>query len=298
MKSIHFKNLPTEKENPSSRFLDSLSIEEIVLLINREDRKIPDAVKKEKKRIVMTIKLIVRSLRSGGRIFFVGAGTSGRLGVMESAELPPTFNSSPQLVQAIMAGGKRAVFRSQEGAEDNEIQVKNEIKNRVRAGDVIIGIAASGVTPFVQSALTQAKKMSAKTILVTCNLRSPVGKIVDVLIAPKVGPEIIAGSTRLKSATATKMILNMLTTISMVQLGKVYGNRMVDLQPKSQKLRERGIGLVCKIAQVSRKEAIETLHKAHWKVKIAILMAKKNLSYQEAVRRLSQHKGFLRRVIG
>lgn len=289
---IHYRKLPTEQKNPASKALDSLTVEQAVQLMYREDRKIPDDVHREKIKIVAAIKMIVRSLKTGGRIFFVGAGTSGRLGVLESAELPPTFSTPPQLAQAVMAGGKKAVFRSQEGAEDDAQAAKNEIHRRVRKNDTVIGIAASGVTPFVRSALNQSKKMGAATIFVTCNSRSPI-RIADIVIAPRVGPEIIAGSTRLKSATATKMILNMLTTLSMVRMGKVYGNRMADLQPKSKKLRERGIGLIQELAGLSRSKAENFFQSAQGSVKTAIVMAKKNLNFVEASKLLKHHQGFL-----
>lgn len=297
MKPLDFKQLPTEQQNPASKFLDTLAIGEIIDLMNREDRKIPDALRKEKKHIQASIELIVERLKSGGRIFFVGAGTSGRLGVMESAELPPTFNTPPPMAQAMMAGGRQAVFRSQEGAEDNAHRAKIEIKKRVRKGDVVVGIAASGVTPFVQSALTQAKKVGATTILVTCNAQPPVRRKADIAIAPQVGAEIIAGSTRLKSATATKMILNMLTTASMIQLGKVFGNRMVDLQPKSRKLRERGLRLIQEMTGASRKEAQRFFRASPARVKTAILMARKKISYLKAQAALKKSHGFLRSAL-
>ena len=288
-----YKKLSTEKENPKSKFLDRLSIENALLLMNQEDRKVPQAVAKEIKNIASAVQSIVEVLKFGGRIFFVGAGTSGRLGVMESAELPPTFDTSPQLAQAIMAGGKRAVFRSQEGAEDNVQRAKIEIQRHVKKQDIVIGIAASGITPFVQSALHQAKRMGAHTILVTCNAHPSVRKKADIVIAPKVGPEVVAGSTRMKSGTATKMVLNMLTTISMVQMGKVYGNKMVDLQPKSRKLTERGIHLIQELAGVSPESSRQYFRLAHRRVKVAILMAKRDLSFKQAMEELKKSHGFL-----
>lgn len=288
-----YRRLPTEKENPKSRFLDRLSIESALLLMNREDRKVPLAVAKEIKNIGFAVRLIVKVLQNGGKIFFVGAGTSGRLGVMESAELPPTFDTHPKLFQALMAGGRKAVFYSQEGAEDNATAAKRQIDKKVKRGDVVIGIAASGVTPFVQSALTTAKKKKAYTILITCNANTKIRKKADVVIAPAVGPEMIAGSTRLKSGTATKLVLNMLTTTSMVQMGKVYGNKMVDLQPKSRKLRERGIRLIQELAGVSRTEAMRVFQLAKRRVKVAILMAKKKLSFSQAQSLLEKNQGFL-----
>lgn len=293
MRKINYKILPTEIANPRARNLDCLTVREIVNLMNREDQNVPKAVTRVATKISSAVNMIVRSINSGGRLFFVGAGTSGRLGVMESAELPPTFGTSSQLAQAIMAGGKKAVFRSQEGAEDNVLKAKTEIQRRIRKRDVVIGIAASGVTPFVQSALSHAKRKKATTILITCNPRRDIGRRADIVIAPDVGPEIIAGSTRMKSATATKMILNMLTTASMIKLGKVYGNRMVDMQPKSKKLQERALRLVQEIAEVPRETAIRYLREARNQVKIAILMAKKKFTYDFAVRKLKKCGGFL-----
>ena len=289
---IDYRNLPTEKQNPSSKNLDRLSISRIVRIMNREDQKVPAAVGRESKNIAEAAGLMVRSLKSGGRIFFAGAGTSGRLGVLESAEMPPTFNTPPGLAQAIMAGGRKAVFRSREGAEDDGPGAKREVAKRVRRGDILIGIAASGVTPFVREALKEARKRRAKTVLVTCNMKTAAPDA-DVVIAPNAGPEIIAGSTRLKSATAAKMVLNMLTASSMVHLGKVYGNWMVDLQPKSKKLRERGLRLLQDIAGLSRRRAETFFKKADGNVKTAIVMAKKGLDRNRARRLLNRFGGFI-----
>jgi len=294
---VDFKDLPTEKINASSKRLDKLTAGEIVGLMNSENEILPKALWREIKNITKAVQVIINSLRSGGRIFFAGAGTSGRLGVLESAELPPTFNSDPALAQAIMAGGRSAVFRSKEGAEDNASEARRIIKKCVKKGDVVIGIAASGVTPFTQGALSQGKIQKARTILVTCNPQKTIRGKAEIVIAPSVGPEIISGSTRLKSGTATKMILNMLTTASMVGLGKVYGNLMVDLQPKSRKLRERGIRLVRQIAGVPRARAVKLLNDSRWSVKTAALMAKKNVSRREALKILKQHDGFLGRCV-
>ena len=240
--------------------------------MNREDEKIPRAVKREIPRIERAVKLITRSLEDGGRIFFAGAGTSGRLGVLESAELPPTFGTPPSMVQAFMAGGKKAVFRSQEGAEDDTAAARSAIRKKVRRGDIVIGIAASGVTPYAKAAMREAGKCHAKTIFVTCNPAAP-KNLADVTIALRVGPEVITGSTRLKSGTATKMVLNMLTTCSMVRLGKVRGNRMVDLQPRSRKLRERGIRLVTELTGASRARARALFNRAGGHVKKAVALA-------------------------
>lgn len=277
--------------------MDSLTSQEIFSLMNQENLKIPKAIANEKEKIIKAIDLMVASLKNGGRVFFVGAGTSGRLGVLESAELPPTFDTPPTLAQSWIAGGKKAVFRSAEGAEDEDIKIKSLILRKVTKKDVVIGIAASGITPFVLSALEQAKKIKTNTILITCNPDQSLAKIAQVVIALDAGPEIISGSTRLKSGTATKMVLNMLTTISMVRLGKVYGNKMVDLQARSKKLKERGIRLVQEITGLNRSRALTALAKAHWNVKTAIVMVKKNFSYLTAKAQLKKHQGFLGRLL-
>ena len=290
---MDYSRLPTEKQNPKTRALDTLSVEKILSLIDREDRRVPEAVRKVNPAIRRAVALIVHSLKKGGRLFFVGAGTSGRLGVLEAAECPPTFNTPPSLVQAVMAGGRRAVFRSQEGAEDRSPESRRIVAKRVRKGDVVVGITASGVTPFVKGALSEAKRRGARTVLIACNFLSPLRSRADVLIAPRTGPEVITGSTRLKAATATKLILNRITVASMVRLGKVYGNRMVDLEPRSKKLRARALGILKNFTGLSDGKAKRIFKKARGRVKAAILMARKSIAYGEAVRRLKKTGGFL-----
>lgn len=284
-------------QNPKTAALDTQSIRKILGLMDREDRLIPRAVRKVNPAMAQAVRLIVASLKNGGRLFFVGAGTSGRLGIIEAAECPPTFNTQPSLIQGFIAGGKRAVFRSQEGAEDRDREARKQIRKKIRKNDVVVGISASGVTPFVQGALQESKKRGAKTILVACNFSSSLRSRVDVLIAPQVGPEVIAGSTRLKAGTATKLILNRLTVASMIRLGKVYGNFMVDLQPRSHKLKARALRILKHLTRVSDREAVRLFEKAKGRVKVAILMAKKDLSYQEAVRVLKRNAGFLRKAL-
>lgn len=291
MKKNAYAKLPTERPNPRSRNIDTLSISQIIQVMNQEDQKVPLAVSKVRPQIVQGVSLIVKSIKNGGRIFFVGAGTSGRLGVLEAAECPPTFNTPPDLVQAIIAGGKKAVFRSVEGAEDKRAKINSRRK------DVIVGIAASGVTPFVLGALRDAKSKGAKTILIACNAASPVKNKIDCLIAPKVGPEIITGSTRLKAGTATKLILNMLTVASMIQLGKVYKNFMVDLQPKNKKLTARAVRIIEQLGDVSNQEALKCLVRARNNVKLAILMAQNGWGFDQATKKLNQSSGFLRDLI-
>jgi len=294
---VDYAKLATEMPNRRSRFLDRLSPLAVVLLMNREDRKVPVAVGRVHREIARAVEVIVRSFKNGGRLFFVGAGTSGRLGVMEAAECPPTFSSPPGLVQAIVAGGRGAVFRAREGSEDREAEARRVVRRRVRAGDVIVGIAASGVTPFVRAALHEGKRRGARTVLVACAAESQPRSAVDISIVPRVGPEILTGSTRLKAGSATKMILNMLTTASMVSLGKVYQNRMVDLQPKSRKLRARALGLVQEIGKVSRPTAERLLQAAGWRAKVAIVMARLGLDPHDALSRLAAADGSLRRCL-
>lgn len=290
-----YSELPTEQTNPRTLHIDKASAAQILKTITNEDKKIASALAQEHEAMAKAVAFIVGSFQKGGRLFFVGAGTSGRLGVLEAAECPPTFHTKPYQVQAIMAGGRKAVFRSQEGAEDNAAAGRGEVKRRLLRDDVLVGIAASGVTPFVLGALQRAQKIGCKTILITCNsgeIRTlPLGTIP---ISLSVGPEVIAGSTRLKAGTATKMALNMLTTASMIRLGKVYGNRMVDLQIKSRKLKERAIRILKEVAGVNRSQALKYIRLSRGKVKIAILMAKKRLTYSQAKQLLEEKNGFLR----
>ena len=289
-----YANLPTEKPNPRSERLDQLTPLEIVSLMNREDRRVVEAIGRVRGEVARGISFISSALARGGRLFFVGAGTSGRLGVLESAECPPTFNTRPSQVQALMAGGKRAVFRSREGAEDREAEARRLIRARVRKGDIVVGIAASGVTPFVRAALAEAKRRRAQRILIACDSASPLIRLADLVIAVRVGPEVITGSTRLKAGSATKMILNMLTTASMVQLGKVYGNWMVDLQPNSKKLKARALRLIENLGGVSPIHARRYLVRAHGRAKVAILMARTRLGYHQALRKLAESHDSLR----
>jgi len=279
--SATYSRLPTEQPNAATKQIDKVSIQKVIELILRQDKEVVPAVAKSKSSLAKSIQLMTEALRKGGRLFFVGAGTSGRLGVLE----------------AIMAGGRGAVFRSQEGAEDNEIEAKKEISKKVRPGDVVIGIAASGITPFVKSALNQARKRKAKTILVTCNPYVGRHDKIDVVIAVDPGPEVISGSTRMKAGTCTKLILNTLTTVSMIQLGKVYEHWMVDLQPKSRKLKARAVRLVTLLGKVGPGRAEQLLKQAHGRAKTAILMARAGLSYGKATERLKKSEGFLRRAL-
>ena len=294
---VRYARLPTEQPHPRSRSLDRLSVSQILRLMNREDATVPRAVARVMPSIAEAVALIVERLRHGGRLFFVGAGTSGRLGVLEAAECPPTFHTPPSLVQAIIAGGRGAVFRSREGAEDNRRAARQAIRRRVRRGDVVVGIAASGVTPFVDAALVAARAQRATTMLLTCHPRAHARSHVDLLIAPCVGPEVIAGSTRLKAGTATKLILNMLTVSTMVRLGKIYGPWMVDVRPTSRKLHARARRIVQELAQVLPRKAVTLLRRSRGQVKPAIVMGLLKTDYRRAQRLLAHHEGRLRPIL-
>jgi N-acetylmuramic acid 6-phosphate etherase len=291
--------LPTEAINPASLNIDKLPAAGIVDLMLNEDRKALAAVQKERDRIAVGADLIAKSLRKGGRVVFVGAGTSGRLGVLESAEMPPTFGTDPLIVQAIMAGGKNAIFRAKEGAEDNYEEGARAI-NRLNLSkkDVVIGVSASGMTPFVRGALTRGRQAGSRVIFVTCDPRTELQTFVDLTIAPAVGPEIIAGSTRLKAGTATKQVLNMLTTGAMILMGKTYGNLMVDVQMGSEKLRDRARRILNIVVGLEADEAERLLKRAHWNVKIAIVMQKTGLPYARALSRLRRSQDRIREAIG
>jgi N-acetylmuramic acid 6-phosphate etherase len=297
MARIRYERLPTERVDRDSPGLDRLSPVEIAHLMNRADRRAVEAVGRAGPAIGRAIDLVVSALSRGGRLIFVGAGTSGRLGVLEAAECPPTFDTPPGLVQAVMAGGRRAVFRSAEGAEDDAAEGARQMRSRARAGDVAVGIAASGVTPFVRGALAEARRRRVATVLVTCNPGVP-RRRARVVIALDVGPEVLAGSTRLKAGTATKLALNTLTTGAFARLGKVYGNRMVDLRPRSAKLRARALRLVREIGGVGEREAARLLRDARGNAKLAIAMARLGLDRAAARRRLRAADGSLGRALG
>jgi N-acetylmuramic acid 6-phosphate etherase len=294
-----FEYLPTEAINPETRTIDRLPALEVVDLILAEDRKIFSAVQKERVQIAHGAEIIANALKKGGRLFLVGAGTSGRLGVLEAAEMPPTFGTSPTLVQAVMAGGQEAVFRAREGVEDNfEEGARSAARLRISKRDVVIGVSASGMTQFVRGALTGARKKGARIIFVTCWPGSELQNFVDLLIAPAVGPEVIAGSTRLKAGTATKMVLNMLTTISMIRIGKTYGNLMVDVQTGSEKLKDRARRIVAHVTHAGYDEAGDLLKKAKWNVKAAIVMKKAGVTYPQALRSLRKADDSIRNALG
>jgi N-acetylmuramic acid 6-phosphate etherase len=294
MASLNYSRFSTELPNRRSAGLDRLSTSQIIQLMNREDRRVLKGISAASKQIARAADLVAAAFQKGGHLYLVGAGTSGRLAILEAAEVPPTFNSDR--VRALMAGGKSAVFKSKEGAEDQEAPARHAIRKSVGKNDVVLGIAASGVTAFARSALQEARRCGARTILLTCNAKATLPPA-DVRIILNVGAEVLTGSTRLKSGTACKMALNMITTASMVRWGKVYDHWMVDLQPKSRKLVNRGLRLVKELGRVSEQRAAQLLREANGRVKPAILMARKNIYYAEAVKRLNRVEGFLRKAL-
>jgi N-acetylmuramic acid 6-phosphate etherase len=294
-----WQSLPTEQINPASLAVDKTPVRDIIDMVVNEDRKVVAAVHKEKEKIAHGVEIITQALRKGGRVIFVGAGTSGRLGVVEAAEMPPTFGTHPRLVQGIMAGGQAAVFEAKEGVEDNYEEGGRSIARlRLSSRDVLVGVSASGITPFVRGALTRGRKAGAKIIFVTCWPGSELQTFVDLLIAPSVGPEIIAGSTRLKAGTATKMVLNMLTTISMIKWGKTYGNLMVDVKTGSEKLKDRAKRILNVVTGLEPAEAEALLKRARWNVKAAIVMQKADLTLPQAMKRLRKADNSIREAIG
>ncbi len=294
-----WQSLPTEAINPATLAIDKLPATGIIDLMLAEDRKMLLAVQREHDRIALGADILAKALRKGGRVVFVGAGTSGRLGILESAEMPPTFGTDTESVQAIMAGGKGAILKAKEGAEDNYEEGARQISRLQPARrDVVIGVSASGMTSFVRGALTMARQAGARIIFVTCDPRTELQTFVDLTIAPAVGPEIIAGSTRLKAGTATKLVLNMLTTAAMILTGKTYGNLMVDVQTNSDKLRDRARRIVQIVTDLEGDEIEKLLKKANWNVKVAIVMQKTGLSHGKAVARLRKAKDQIREAIG
>ncbi|MFA6570200.1 MAG: N-acetylmuramic acid 6-phosphate etherase [Bacteroidota bacterium] len=294
-------SLRTEQKNPRTELIDIASTKGILELINNEDLTVAQAVRNELKDIETAVDLIVSAFKNGGRLFYFGAGTSGRLGILDASECPPTFGTNPEMVQGIIAGGEKAVFKAQEGAEDSRENGAIELdKYNIKPPDIICGIAASGRTPFVAGALEEAKKRNIRTILVTTVSKETVnelGIVADVLICANVGPEVITGSTRMKSGTATKMILNMLTTASMVKLGKTFGNVMVDLQLTNNKLLERAKRIIMQITECDYDTATHYLEQSGGHVKTALVMILGNLSKQEATELLGKADGFVRKAL-
>lgn len=278
--------------------IDVARVRDILEIINTEDHKVPIAVREEIPYIAEAVEILVQAFRSGGRLFYIGAGTSGRLGILDASECPPTFGTPPEMVQGLIAGGREAVFRSQEGAEDVEEHGAAALKEAgLESRDVVCGIAASRRTPYVVGGVQFARSIGCKTLFVTCNPRSEFNLDVDVAICPVVGPEVVMGSTRMKSGTAQKLVLNMLTTASMIRLGKIYENMMVDLQTTNKKLVERSKRTVMTVTGLSYHDAITLLARADGHVKTALVMELAGVEKDEALRRLELAGGFVRNAI-
>ncbi|AUS09913.1 N-acetylmuramic acid 6-phosphate etherase [Laceyella sacchari] len=290
--------LTTEARNEKSMRLDSADTLEILRIINEEDQKVALAVQKVLPDVQVAVEYAVQSLSLGGRLIYVGAGTSGRLGVLDAVECPPTFSTSPETVLGLMAGGEKAFVQAVEGAEDNEEWGERDLREiGLTDRDTVVGIAASGRTPYVIGALKYARRMGARTVALSCNEHARISQEADQAIEVVVGPEVLAGSTRMKAGTAQKMVLNMISTATMVKLGKVYENLMVDVNISNRKLKERAIEIIRTVTGVSRERAEESLEQARHEVKTAIVMIKAEITYARAVRLLEQANGNVRRAL-
>ena len=289
----------SEQRHPASKNLDRMSALQIVRLMNREDRKVAVAVGHALPKIGLAVDLIVDALRQGGRLIYVGAGTSGRLAVLDAAECPPTFGTSPKLVQALIAGGRRAVTASVEGAEDLPGDAQRDLRAiKLTDKDVVAGICASGTTPYVLGALRYARQKGAHTIAITVNRNSPVARLAKILIATDVGPEVLTGSTRLKAGTAQKMVLNMLTTAAMARLGHVYENLMIDVRASNKKLSDRIVRILSDASGASASAATHALRQSGHNLRIALVMLKLKLTADQAALQLRKAKGNLRAALG
>ena len=298
MNTIKLENLTTESRNSSSLNIDKVSTLDMVKIINNEDKKVALAVEKELVKIAEAIDGIVSGMQKGGRLIYIGAGTSGRLGILDASECPPTYGVSEELVQGIIAGGTEAIFRAKEGAEDSKELAIEDLKSKnITENDTIVGLAASGRTPYVIGGLEYANKIGALTVSITCNANSEVAKVSKVSIAPVVGAEVVTGSTRMKAGTAQKLVLNMLSTGTMIKLGKVYGNLMVDVRATNKKLVERAKKIVCESTGVDREVAEKVLKETNYDVKLSILMILTGLDINEAKEKLTQNKGYIAKAM-
>ncbi|AOW83352.1 N-acetylmuramic acid 6-phosphate etherase [Vibrio mimicus] len=291
-------HLVSEGRNPDTMDIDLLSSQEIVERLNQQDKQVPLAVEAVLPQIAQAVDKITAAFKQGGRLIYLGAGTSGRLGVLDASECPPTFGVSDQMVIGLIAGGKEAMFTAQEGAEDNATLGTHDLQQILFSSkDVLVGIAASGRTPYVIGALEYANDLGATTIALSCNPDSPIAEIAHIAISPVVGPEALTGSTRLKSGTAQKLVLSMLTTASMIRLGKSYQNLMVDVRATNRKLIARAVRIVMQATDCQREEAEALLKESHNNAKLAILMHLTGMNYEQATAKLSQSDGFLRRAM-
>ena len=293
------EKLLTEQPNPASASIDTLPTEQALRIINAEDQRVAAAVGREIPAIARAVDAIVAALENGGRLFYLGAGTSGRLGVLDASEIPPTFSAPPEMVQGIMAGGEAALSRATETTEDDPAIGARDLSARgFTEKDVLVGIAASGRTPYVLGAVAEARRLGAVTVGICCTSNAELSRAVDIAIAPLVGPEIVAGSTRMKAGTAQKMVLNMLSTGTFIRLGYIYGNLMVNVQPKNEKLVDRARRIVAQAAGVSPERARELLAESGMSVRTAIVMGKAGIAREEAERRLAASHGRVRQALG
>ena len=296
---VELKKIATEQRNPNTMNIDTLSTLEMVKLINEEDHKVAEAVSLVAGQIALAVDLIADRLSKGGRLIYCGAGTSGRLGILDAVECPPTFSTDPEMVQCLMAGGYGAIFKAVEGAEDSKELGVQDMKNiSFTAGDVLVGIAASGRTPYVLGCMEYAKTLGAATVSVTCCPGSVLDTFADIGIAPAPGPEVVTGSTRMKSGTAQKMVLNMLSTGAMIKLGKVYGNLMVDVKPSNEKLIRRCVTIVCAATECDEATAVAALEACEYRPKTAIVMVLMGVDAREAKALLHQADGRVAKVLG
>lgn len=296
--NIDLNKMVTEKRNLNTKDIDKVSTLEMVKKINDEDKLVAYAVEKELPQIAEAIDKIAEAINNGGRLIYCGAGTSGRLGILDASECPPTYGVSPELVQGIIAGGMEAIFKAKEGAEDSKELCVEDLRNmNFTKGDVLVGIAASGRTPYVIGGLEYANSIGAVTVGVTCNPQSDIATVAKIAISPVVGPEVITGSTRMKAGTAQKMVLNMLSTGAMVKTGKVYGNLMVDVKATNEKLVERAKHIVIEATEVSREKAEAVLEETDYDVKLSILMIMANLSKKEGKALLEKNNGYIAKAL-
>ncbi|QUH18828.1 N-acetylmuramic acid 6-phosphate etherase [Alkaliphilus sp. B6464] len=295
---LNLSKLITEGRNPNTMNIDCVSTDEMIKMINEEDKKVALAVENEISNIARAVDAIAEKLKEGGRLIYMGAGTSGRIGILDASECPPTYGTDPSMVQGLIAGGQSAILKAVEGAEDDGVRGVQDLKDiNFNIKDVVVGIAASGRTPYVVAALEYANDIGAITIAVSCNPNSDLAEASQISIAPIVGPEVVTGSTRMKAATAQKMVLNMLSTGAMIKLGKVYQNLMVDMQASNLKLVERAIRIVTQATAISREEAEEVLQNTEYDVKLAILMIESKLSKEDARKLLDVNHGYIRKAL-
>lgn len=296
---VELKKIATEQRNPDTMRIDTLSTLDMIRLINREDYKVAEAVSLVTEKIAQAVDLIADRLSKGGRLIYCGAGTSGRLGILDAVECPPTYSTDPEMVQGLIAGGHSAIFRAVEGAEDSRELGRKDLENiAFTACDVLVGIAASGRTPYVLGCMEYAKELGAATVSVTCCPGSALDDFADIGISPAPGPEVVTGSTRMKSGTAQKMVLNMLSTGAMIKLGKVYGNLMVDVKPSNEKLIRRCVNIVCAAAECDETVAISALEACDYRPKTAIVMVLLGVGADEAKALLSCSGGHISKVLG